>query len=250
MLEVVVCRCGEDLAWTRNLPRGVRLTVYDKTPSPGIPWPGSLPLPNVGREAHAWLHHLVQRYDSLSAWTLFAQGRPFDHAPDLHTRIRRMAAGDLPGEDFVWLGFLWETDDVRGRPNFVNWTKNPERRELDLSGFFSQLWNQAPPPLVRFVVGGQFVLSRQRAHQRPFLFYKQALALAATYPDAAHVLERTWDRVFLAPPLDPKAFGHSGMRIWKPVRKLKAAPAEPSGQPSSFPSIANRIVAGGDFGAK
>ena len=73
----VVCRCGEDLAWTRNVPRGLAVTVYDKTPPPGSPWPGSTPLPNVGREAHAWLHHLADRYDSLPDWTIFAQGHPF-----------------------------------------------------------------------------------------------------------------------------------------------------------------------------
>lgn len=217
-LEVVVCRCGEDLAWVRNLPAGIRLTVYEKTPSPALPWPGGIPLPNVGREAHAWLHHLAQRYDTLADWTVFAQGHPFDHVPDMHPVIRRLAGGWLPPEDFLWLGFLWETDDARGRPSFVNWTKNPERRELDLEGFFQQLWREPAPEKIRYVGGGQFALARRAAQRRPRNFYEQACALAADFPDAAHALERTWDRVFLAPPLDPKLFGPSGLRILKPVR--------------------------------
>lgn len=226
-IELVVCRCGEDLAWTRNVPRGLPVTVYDKTPPPDSPWPGSTPLPNVGREAHAWLHHLAERYNSLADWTVFAQGHPFDHVPDMHPVIRRLREGKPPPGDFVWLGFLWETDDARGRPTFVNWTKNPGRRELDLDGFFRKLWGEAAPETVRYVGGGQFALSRAAAYRRPREFYQRARDLAADFPDAAHAFERTWNRVFLAPPLDPSLFGPSGIRLWKPVREKGIRTAAP-----------------------
>ena len=180
MVEVVVCRFGEDLAWTRNLPRGVRVTIYDKTPLEEGRWLGSIPLPNHSRDDFAWLHHLVERYDDLADLTVFAQGHPFDHAPDLHRVIRHYAQGE-ESPDFAWLGFLWETDDARGRPSFVTWSKNPERRELDLEGFFQALWGES-----------------------------------------AHAFERTWDRIFLAPPLDPSLFEPSGMKLWKPVRPKPA----------------------------
>ena len=217
-IELVVCRCGEDLGWIRNVPRGLTVTIYDKTPPAGPAWPGSLPLPNVGREAHTWLHHLTTRYESLADWTVFAQGHPFDHAPDMHSVLRSVAAGNPPAQDFLWLGFLWETDDARGNPTFVHWSKNPLRRELDLEGFFQALWGEPAPEKVRYVGGGQFVLSRQAAQRRRPEFYARARTLAAEFPDAAHVLERTWDRIFLAPPLDPALFGPSGLRLLKPVR--------------------------------
>jgi len=223
-LEVVVCRCGEDLGWLRNVPRHVRVTVYDKTPAPAPPWPDSTPLPNLGREAHAWLHHLAERYETLADWTVFAQGHPFDHAPDMHPSIRKWAAGEPPAADFYWMGFLWETDDACGRPTFVNWTKNPGRRELNLTGFFRALWNEEAPAEVRYVGGGQFALSRDAAHRRPRDFYFRARSLAESFPDAAHAFERTWDRVFLAPPLDPALFGSSGLRLLKPVKEKSRLP--------------------------
>ena len=175
-------------------------------------------------EGHAWLHHLTERYDSLGDWTLFAQGHPFDHVPDMHPMIRRLAKPELPTADFLWLGFLWETDDARGRPTFIHWSKNPERRELDLEGFFQRLWKEKAPEKIRYVGGGQFALSRQAAHRRPREFYERARILAAEFPDAAHAFERTWDRVFLAPPLDPALFGPSGLRLLKPVK------AKPNGE--------------------
>ena len=228
-LEVVVCRCGENLAWLRNLPPGVRVTVYDKTPAPACPWPDALPLPNVGREAHAWLHHLTERYDTLADRTVFAQGHPFDHAPDMHPVIRELAAGANPAGDFLWLGFLWETDDARGCPTFVNWTKNPERRELDLEGFFRRLWSQPAPDRVRYVGGGQFAVARSAVHRRPRDFYARARMVAEEFPDAAHAFERTWDRVFLAPPLDPALFGPSGLRLLKPVKPKGNRQGSPAG---------------------
>jgi len=227
MLEVVVCRYGEDLAWTRNLPRGVAVTVYDKTPLPQPPWPDSIPLPNHGRDDYVWLHHLVERYESLAEVTVFAQGRPFDHAPDLHRVIRRFAKGEEPMPDFAWLGFLWETDDARGRPSFVTWTKNPERRELNLEGFFQALWQEPAPEKVRYVGGSQFALSRETAYRRLKAFYERALEISRTFPDAAHAFERTWDRIFLAPPLDPALFGPEGYRLLKPVRP-KNRPSPPA----------------------
>jgi len=226
-LEVVVCRCGEDLGWLRNLPRGVPATVYDKTPPPASLWPGAQPLANVGREAHAWLHHLVERYDSLADTTVFAQGHPFDHAPDMHAVIRGAAQGKAPLAGFVWLGFLWETDDARGHPTFVHWTKNPRRRELDLRGFFERLWGEPAPETLRYVGGGQFVLRRATARRRTKAFYEKARNLAAEFPDAAHAFERTWNLVFQEPPLDPALFGPAGYRLLKPVQEKKGVAQRP-----------------------
>lgn len=218
MVEVVVCRHGEDLAWTRNLPRGVSLTIYDKTEPAGERWPGSTPLPNVGREAQAWLHHLTVRYESLPDWTVFAQGHPFDHAPDFHRFVRNLSGGKQTEGNFHWLGFLWETDNALGHPSFVNWTKNPERRPLDLDGFFQVLWKEPCPETIRYVGGGQFALAAEAARRRPRSFYQRAREVAEQFPDAAHAFERTWNRIFMEPLLPPDLFPPSGCRLLKPVR--------------------------------
>lgn len=216
--EIVICRHGENLAWLGNLPKSLKIVVYDKTCGPGPRWPGAVPLPNVGREAHTWLYHLAKNYDRLADWTLFSQGHPFDHAPDMHATIRSLCSENVPESGFQWLGFLWETDNPKGYPTFVNWSKNPGRRELDLDGFFQNLWGTSAPEKIRYVGGGQFILSREVAHRQSRAFYQKALGLASDFPDAAHAFERTWDRVFQAPPLDPSLFPPSGMRMWKPIK--------------------------------
>jgi len=68
--DLVVARYQEDPAWTRRF-RSVFL--YNKGPS----LPGgvhSIPLPNVGREAHTYLHHIISNYHNLAPITAFFQG--------------------------------------------------------------------------------------------------------------------------------------------------------------------------------
>jgi Protein of unknown function (DUF3431). len=110
ILELVVARHVEDLAWLGRVPENFRITVYDK----GDGSSGGMRLTNMGREAHTYLHHLSERHESLAALTVFVQGHPFDHAPDLHKTLRALAAGTLTMTNFHWLGFLAETDDPRG----------------------------------------------------------------------------------------------------------------------------------------
>jgi hypothetical protein len=137
-IELVVARHGEDCAWLGNIPPRIRTTVYDKTEAQLIS--GARPLPNVGREAQSYLIHLVERYDALAPLTVFCQGKPFDHAFDFHATLRAFAASPELSGGFQWLGHLVDWDDWRGQRLFVPWSKNIERRELDVRGFHRALF--------------------------------------------------------------------------------------------------------------
>jgi len=72
-LEVVLAQYDEDLSWAAPY-ENVR-TVYCKGSSKCVQ--DSIPLPNVGREGHTFLHHIVHNYDKLAKWTVFSQaGEP------------------------------------------------------------------------------------------------------------------------------------------------------------------------------
>lgn len=191
-LELVVARYGEDLAWLKRVPRGFRVTIYDKGDGPS----GGEQLPNQGREAHTYLHHLTERYDEIADLTVFVQGHPFDHAPDLHKILKAYADGSDYVSDFHWLGFLADTDDALGRRLFVPWSKNPERHELQLEKFHRELFGSPGPEAYRFFVGAQFAVTRAAAQRRSRAFYEKAAELSVHFPQAPHCFERCWDRVF------------------------------------------------------
>lgn len=88
-VEVVLAHHDEDLSWLGREPDvvhspQVRVTVYHK--GTDAQRPGPIPevarlkvstLPNVGRESHTYLKHIVERYDDLADWSIFTQaGEP------------------------------------------------------------------------------------------------------------------------------------------------------------------------------
>lgn len=217
LLELVVARHTEDLGWLRRVPRAFEITVYDKGCHATD---NAIPLPNIGREAHTYLHHLATRRDTPAGITVFVQGHPFDHAPDLHARLRALADGSEATGDFHWFGFLAETDDPRGRRLFVPWSKNPGHHELDLDGFHRRLFGTAGPDAYRFFVGAQFAVSREAVQRREAAFYFLARGLAADFPFAAHCFERCWDRVFLTDGTAGRLPPDQLTAYFKPVKKL------------------------------
>ena len=216
-LELVVARYAEDLAWLRRVPKEFAVTVYNK----GDTIPEAIALPNIGREAHTYLHHLAEHYEDLADLTVFVQGHPFDHAPDLHERLRGLAEGRATVADFHWLGFLADTDDSRGRRLFVPWSKNPERIELRLDDFHQQLFGTPGPQHYRFFVGAQFAVTRQTVRRRDPDFYRHARRLATDFPLAPHCFERCWDRVFQADGTAGRLPVDQLTAYFKPIKRLQ-----------------------------
>lgn len=224
-IDLVVARYNEDVAWLRRVPAAVRVCLYDKSETP---LRGATVLPNIGREAHTYLHHLCERYETLADLTVFTQGRPFDHAPDLHPRLRALARGEERVDGFRWFGFLIEEDDADGARSFQRWSKNPERRPLRMREFWRALFGEhsAVPPLFVFYGGAVFAVARDVALSRPRAFYERARDIAAEFPDAAHCFERVWDRIFGIDGI-PAPYRNRPRPIYlKPIRRLTESAPE------------------------
>jgi len=93
-VEIVLAHFNEDIRWSKPY-RNIR-TIYCKGPENKRP-DGCTALPNVGREGHTYLHHIVQNYENLSDWTVFTQAQ----APTQGYRGHRAGGGHtLPGVPF------------------------------------------------------------------------------------------------------------------------------------------------------
>ncbi len=199
-LELVVARYHEDLQWVRRVPKRFRVTVYNKGRDEPALWrrmnQDVSPLPNVGREAHTYLHHIVERYDQLADVTVFAQGKPFDHVPSFHRTMHQLAFHKLAVNGFLWMGFIIDRDDATGSLLFQNWSRNTERRPLAMDRFWRALWDEPAPDQVTFYPSGHFAVTAAQIRRRPRSFYQRALQISAADDDMAHCFERTWDRLF------------------------------------------------------
>lgn len=215
VLELVVARYREDLSWLRAL--GLPAQVYNKGPELD---PATLPpdvrvcaLPNIGREAHTYLTHIIDRYAELPECTAFLQGNPFAHlAPpeepamtpaQLHKRLLELAAARKPFAGLAWfrlrcdgLGRPHDLADPAKEGRWLGWGK-----DIPVAATFERLFDQSPPKeFIARAPTGNMLVRRERILARPLAFYRRALDLVLADPQDAentgHAFERLWQAIF------------------------------------------------------
>lgn len=83
--ELVVARYNEDLSWLFKV-NNKKITIYNKGNNINY---NNIKLPNIGRESHTYLTHIIKNYDNLADITIFTQGDPFFHSPDFLNLIEK-----------------------------------------------------------------------------------------------------------------------------------------------------------------
>lgn len=203
--ECVIARYNEDVAWAKEVPH----VVYNKGPTLDEIGISARTLPNVGKEAHTYLHHIVANWDRLAEVTLFTQAQ-----------IREYLPADIPINAFFdeacdfcvpWLVKLRQWDDqgdlrfgspscpfreqidrgeVRKAPeNFVAWFR--AFFDADLT---------AAPNLV-YSPGAVFSVRRSLIHARGIEFFNRLLQCVsdARFAEECWFLEQSWLYVFYNP---------------------------------------------------
>ena len=73
---IIISRYNEDIQWFSDLNTFSKKIIYNKgdelEPQKNIE---IINLPNVGRESHTWLYHIVKNFETLSSYNIFLQGR-------------------------------------------------------------------------------------------------------------------------------------------------------------------------------
>jgi len=180
--EIVVARYKEDVSWTEEFKDDYKITVYNKFKGENI-------LKNVGRETHTYLHHIINNYDSLSDNTVFLQGEPFDHYPNLKIFLKRK----LFHKQMDMLGKCIISCDVNGQPH-----GNVNKKMIPVGKLFEWLTLEKSPPAFIAPAGAQFCVSKNLILGRPKIFYERAIK-AVDYdinPIEGHCFERLWPAIF------------------------------------------------------
>ena len=103
-MHIVISRYNEDVEWVKNLK--CSYTLFNKGEDS---IPDSIKLSNVGREAHSYIHYILQNYNNLDNFTLFLQGDPVTHtdSPDIENFLNRLSSF-VPEKSF---GPIFSTED-------------------------------------------------------------------------------------------------------------------------------------------
>ena len=203
--SIIVSRYKEDLTWLKKYNNFKRI-IYNK---------GSLiqqegfdeviNLPNVGRESHTWLYHIVENYYKLDQYNIFLQGRIDDlgcmafQNPELY-----LPSLECYGFSVSRLGLLgplhWKDDlgiekDVRYKESWVNGSMS--RSEIGFRAFAKSICPKIPL-FVATSYGGCFAVSKDIVLSRPRSFYSCILERLSKHPNPieGHYLERLWCYIF------------------------------------------------------
>ena len=77
--SIIVARYNENVEWTKQFSNVI---IYNKGNELDNGYNKVL-LNNVGREGHTYYKHIYDNYDNLTDYTIFLQGNPFDHSPNI-----------------------------------------------------------------------------------------------------------------------------------------------------------------------
>jgi hypothetical protein len=164
--EIIIARHNEDISWTE--PYKEYLRIYDKG-TKALEYE-SIHLPNIGRESHTYLYHIVENYDNLADYTVFSQATPWDHSHDFAEKLSKILDDDY-SDRFMWLSAVMHMSDLDGindphRPTLPNY------REA-----YNLIFNEDRQEPFMFGAGAIFCVSKEIIQLKPKSFYEKALSL-------------------------------------------------------------------------
>jgi hypothetical protein len=214
-LEIVIARYNEDLEWLKEEPFNQYPTiVYNKGPNDDFYHAPKItritPLPNVGRESHTILYHIIQHYDQLAEVTVFLPGS--SQLPNKLPKAKSQVTECVKHSNTVIMHYTSHPTGVHKEMyDFViddyvstdakNKGANPERQLLPSEIRPFGKWHEDRfPEVVSKHVCYNCIMGIHRKHivQHPKSYYEKLIRELETHtnPEVGHYYERAWMSVF------------------------------------------------------
>lgn len=200
--QMVIARYNENLDWLLKFIDIV--IVYNKgSYNSSLNKFNVISLPNIGRESHTYLYHIINNYDNLADRTIFFQGKISDHKiVDIEDYFKE---DDFIGKlEAVNLNLLYKKIDHHGkwkqeylsgemRPAYltpIEWLTRIIGVKLS-----NEIMNTKK---IKMVWGANFSVSKDTILKKPKIFYENAIRLLENHvnPEEGHYFERSWYTIF------------------------------------------------------
>lgn len=176
-MQLVVAKYREDVSWLQRF-RDLPQIVYDKGDRSA-----ENHLPNVGREAHTYLHHIIENYDDLADVSVFLQGDPHFHCANVDELIWGIDAS----VEFLDLCDSILVEDGLGRPL---------QPGLPITKSYAELFDDRAPDYFLCHAAACFAVTRELIHRHPVSFYQKMLDTVLKDNTGPYWAERLWRCVF------------------------------------------------------
>lgn len=219
-LEIVVARYNEDMSYVNTPPfNQYPIWCYNKGTNEDFTHTEKMKienLPNVGRECHTYLHHIIQNYDRLPEVTVFLSGSAYnDHKKEktmktIHNAIQHRRSVFVYSIHENVRQHLYDfTLDYYEPTDFKNRSLNPNAnlKLANIRPFGKWFEKWFPNTDVHYVnFGCIFAIHRKHIHNRPKSFYEELIQefTDADALEAGHYMERSWNALFY--PMDDAVY--------------------------------------------
>lgn len=250
-IEIIIARYNESLAWTLVSPFDkFSYTVYNKGDNESFEKSRVtkiINLPNVGRNDHTFLYHVITNYESIAPITVFLPG-----SVNIPYKLERATKilNKIIESNFTKACFIgYRTNNIRDKfYNFTikkytasdpqNFSKNPEHvlepsKITPYGKWYQYFFNNIQ--VKYYTYGGVFSIDRRDILSNPIKKYQLLLTTLSTHsnPEAGHYVERSWAAIFHPfkyTPVSPELNGieestpHEILRLRKMNGMKKPAP--------------------------
>lgn len=184
---IIVARYNENIEWTKQFSNVI---IYNK----GNKLDGDyneILLSNVGREGHTYYKYIYDNYDNLEDYTIFLQGNPFDHSPNIISNLNKYINSTDLSIDFEFL-----SEEILG----CNLLHCPYHLfPLPLIDTYEKIFNERKTDMdFIFGAGAQFIVSKKLILNKPKDFYLKIVELLQydINPVEGFVIERFHKLIF------------------------------------------------------
>jgi hypothetical protein len=194
--SIVVARYNEKVEWTKHFSNVI---IYNKGEKLTDDF-NEILLCNVGREGHTYYKHIYDNYDNLSDYSIFLQGNPFDHSPNIIHNLNKYVNNTDLNIDFEFLSEKIIDCNLSGC------IYHP--RYLPLIETYEKLFNIRKNIMAfQFGAGAQFIVSKRKILQRPKEFYLKIVKMLDNNinPIEGFVIERFHKLIFTPLKREPVA---------------------------------------------
>lgn len=184
---IVVARYNEDVEWVKQFPNVI---IYNKGSKLEGNYNEVILDKNVGREGHSYYKYIYDNYENLEDYTIFLQGNPFDHSPNLIQKINKYI-----NNKNISIPFEFISETILD----CNLSGCPHQSDLPLAQMFRFLFNTKRKNMkFKFGAGAQFIVSKSQILKRPKSFYLKIINILENdlNPIEGFVIERFHKLIF------------------------------------------------------
>jgi len=184
--RIVVARYNENIEWTKQFPNVI---IYNKGNQLNDDY-NEILLNNVGREGHTYYTYIYDNYDILEDYTIFLQGNPFDHSPNIINHLNQYINNKELNIGFKFLSERIITSSFNG---------SRYHRRIPLIDIYEKLFNERKEDMnFTFGAGAQFIVSKKNILKRPKEFYLKIIEILQHHinPIEGFVIERFHKIIF------------------------------------------------------